>query len=79
MECSMLTLVAGHEDLGVHLEVLREEVADGVVFLLDDEVGSVGHASNGLLLELLLAFSKDEELETTREMLALRTQTSMYS
>lgn len=59
-----LTLVAGHENLGVHLEILGEQVADSVILLSNDEVGSVRHACDRLLLELLLALAEDEELET---------------
>lgn len=39
-----LTLVARHQDVLVHLQVLGQEVAESVVLLLDDEVGRVGHA-----------------------------------
>jgi hypothetical protein len=40
----MRTLVRGHHDVGRLLEVLGEQVAEGVVFLEHEEVGRVGHA-----------------------------------
>lgn len=45
-ECKwvQLTLVAGHHDIGMHLEVLRDQVTDGVVLFLDDEIGGARHA-----------------------------------
>lgn len=39
-----LTLVASHIDIGVGLEMFGKEVAEGVVLLLENKVGSVGHA-----------------------------------
>ncbi|RDA83508.1 hypothetical protein CP532_2673 [Ophiocordyceps camponoti-leonardi (nom. inval.)] len=77
----LLTLVAGHVDIGMKLEVLREEVAQRMILLLENEVGGVGHALRGrqqrcdgrveqdltrihLLLYLLLALGKEEELKT---------------
>jgi hypothetical protein len=76
------TLVSGHEDLGVHLQVLRKEVSQGVVLLAEEEVGRIGHAwrglvrfdqawtgrltRDGLFLKLLLALGENEELETGR-------------
>lgn len=34
----MLTLVSCHHDVRVHLEMLGNEVADGVVLFLDQEI-----------------------------------------
>jgi len=62
----MRDLVARHEDVLVHLQVLGQEVTEGVVLLLDYEVGSVGHAGKNLLLNLLLAIGEQEELEAIR-------------
>lgn len=39
--------VSGEGDLGVLEEALREEVAERVVFLVEGEDGSVGHACSG--------------------------------
>lgn len=39
----MLTLVARHHNMGCHLEVGAEQVAQGVVFLKQDEIRAVGH------------------------------------
>lgn len=41
---SCLTLVTGHQDVRVVLEVLGNEVANGVILLLDQKVGAVRHA-----------------------------------
>lgn len=38
------TLITSHVDVGVQLQVLREQVAERVVLLVQDEVGRVGHA-----------------------------------
>jgi hypothetical protein len=38
------TLVSGHHDISMLLEAFGEQVSDGVVLLLEYEVGSVGHA-----------------------------------
>jgi hypothetical protein len=59
-----LTLVASHPNVWVGLQVLREEVAQGVVFLLQHKVGRVGHARVDLLFNLLLTIGEQEELET---------------
>lgn len=57
-------LVASHVDVGVHLEMLGEKVTESVVFLLQDEVGGVGHAREHLFLNLFLPVIEDEEFET---------------
>lgn len=38
------TFVAGHHDVAVHLEVLAEQVAKGVVFFEQYKIGRVGHS-----------------------------------
>jgi hypothetical protein len=38
------TLVARHQDVGRHLEVYAEKVAESVVFFEEEKVGAVGHA-----------------------------------
>lgn len=43
-ERGLRTLVRGQHDVGRLLEVLGEQVAQGVVFLEHEEVGRVGHA-----------------------------------
>lgn len=62
----MSNLVSRHVDVGVHLEMLSEEVTESVVLLLQDEIGGVGHAGVHLLLNLLLTLTEEEELETIR-------------
>jgi hypothetical protein len=59
-------LVSSHVDVGVHLEVLGKKVSESVVFLHENKVRSVGHSREDLLLDLLLALSEEEELETIR-------------
>lgn len=44
MRLRVVTLVAGHHDVRGGLEVLGDEVAEGVVLLQHDEVGGVAHA-----------------------------------
>lgn len=42
--CRCLTLVPSHHDVRGGLEVLSDEIAEGVVLLQHDEVGRVAHA-----------------------------------
>lgn len=51
-----LTLVTGHQDVRVLLEMLRNKVANGVILLLDQEIGTVGHACQ-VLAKFSLAFA----------------------
>ena len=39
-----LTLVSSHVDVRMRLEVLGKEVAKGVIFLHENEVGGIGHS-----------------------------------
>lgn len=47
------TLVSGHKNMGVLLQVLRQQVADSVVLLLQGEVGAVGHAWRNVNVDIL--------------------------
>lgn len=39
-----LTLISSHENVWVLLQMLRDQVSEGVILLLQGEVGAVGHA-----------------------------------
>ena len=59
-------LVAGEEHVGVLEELAADEVAEGVVLLVDGEDGGVGHLGVLLLGDLLLAVEQEERLEGRR-------------